>query len=83
MKIEDGKIKNDTTENQCSTITWIQMQDTESSIEEKPKIKIDLRVEEVRQDAILKDEEHMKEVNENLGKLKSGSCTKSIRDDLK
>ena len=52
MKIEDGKIKNDTTENQCSTITWIQMQDTESSIEEQPKIKIDLRAEGVRQDAM-------------------------------
>ena len=46
-------------------------------------IKIDLPVEGVPQDAILKDEEQMKEINEKLEKLKSGSCTKSIRDDLK
>ena len=30
-----------------------------------------------------KDEQQMKEVNEKLEKLKNGSCTKSIRDDLK
>ena len=53
------------------------MQNTGSSIEETPKIKIDLRVEGVPQDAILKDED------EKLEKLKSGSCTKSIREDLK
>ena len=75
MKIEDGEIKNDTTDDQCSTSNWKQMQDTESSVEEKPKLEIDLRVERVLQDAILKDEEQMEEVSEKL--------EKSIRDELK
>ena len=44
MKIEDGEIKNDTTDDQCSTSNWKQMQDTESSVEEKSKLEIDLRV---------------------------------------
>ena len=35
------------------------------------------------QDAILQDEEQMKEINRKLEKLRIGSCTKSIRDDLK
>ena len=38
VKIEDGEIKNDTTDDQCSTSNWKQMQDTESSVEEKPKL---------------------------------------------
>ena len=37
----------------------------------------------VRQDAIFEDKVQMKEINEKLEKLKSGSCSKSIRDDLK
>ena len=49
----------------------------------KPKFEIDLRVEGVPQDAILQDEEQMKEMTKKLVKLKSGSCTKSSRDDLK
>ena len=32
-------------------------------------------------DAILEDEEQMKGINQALEKLKSGLCTKSIRDD--
>ena len=59
------------------------MRDTASFFEEKPKFEIDLRVEGVSQDAILKDGEQMKEINKTLEKLKRGSCTKSIRDDLK
>ena len=43
----------------------------------------DLRVEGVSKDAILQDEEQMKEINKKLEKLRIGSCTKSIRDDLK
>ena len=42
-----------------------------------------LGIEGVPQDAIFEDEEKMKEVNEKLEKLKSGSCTKFICDDLK
>ena len=45
--------------------------------------KSNLRVEGVPEEVILKDEEHMKEINEKLEKLKSGSCTKSSRKDLK
>ena len=40
-------------------------------------------MEGVPQDAISKDEEQVKEINKKLEKFKSGSCTKSIRDDLK
>ena len=49
----------------------------------KPQFQIDLRVEGAPQDAILQDEEQMKEINKKLEKLRIGSCTKSIRDDLK
>ena len=63
------------------TISWIAL--SGSSVEERPKFEIDLRVAGVSQDAILKDEEQMKEINKTLERLKSGSCTKSIRDDLK
>ena len=45
----------------------------------KPQFEIDLRVERVSQDAILQDEEKMKEVNESL---KIGSDTQSIRNFL-
>ena len=77
------KIKVETTDNQCSAGVRKQMQNTESSDEEKPRFEIDLRVEGVLEDVILKDEEQMKEVNEKLEKLKSGSFTKSFREDLK
>ena len=66
------------------TISWIAL--SGSSVEERPKFEIDLRVAGVSQDAILKDEQQMKEINntlERLKRLKSGSCTKSIRDDQK
>ena len=54
-----------------------------SPVDKKPEFEIDLRVEGVPQDAILKDEEQMKETNKKLEKLKIGSCRKSIRNDLK
>ena len=47
-----------------------------------PKFETDLRVEGVPQYAILKAKEQMKEINKMSEKLKSGSCTKSVRDDL-
>ena len=43
---------------------------------------MDLRKDGVPQDAIFKDEVPRTEINEKLEKLKSGSCSKSIRDDL-
>ena len=73
----------ETTDNQCATGVWKQMQNTESADEEKPRFEINLQVEGVLEDVILKDEERMKEINEKLEKLKSCSCTKSIREDLK
>ena len=51
-------------------------------IVEKPQFEIDLRVEGVSQDAILQDEAKMNEINEMFEKLKVGSRTKSVRDDL-
>ena len=62
---------------------WKQLRDTASSLEERPKFEIDLRVDGVSQDAILKHKEQMKEINETLEKLKNGSFTKTNRDDLK
>ena len=59
------------------------MQNTESADEEKPGFEIDLQEGGVLEDVILKDEERMKEINDKLEKLKSSSCTKSIREDLK
>ena len=41
-----------------------------------------LRVEGVSREAILQNEAKMNEINEKLKKLKVGSCTKSIRNDL-
>ena len=54
-----------------------------STVDRKPQFEIDLRVEGVSQDAILQDEEKMKEINKKLEKLRIGSCTKSFRNDLK
>ena len=41
-----------------------------------------LRVEGVSREAILQNEAKMNEINDKLKKLKVGSCTKSIRNDL-
>ena len=38
VKIEDGEIKNDTTNTQCPTGNWKQIQCTGSSVEEKPML---------------------------------------------
>ena len=54
-----------------------------SLVDRKPKFEIDLREEGVPQDTIMKDEEQMKEINKKLEKLKIGSCTTSIRNNLK
>ena len=57
------------------------MRDTEVSVQQEPKFKVDLRVEGVPEDVIVKDEERMKQINETVEKLKDGST--SVRDDLK
>ena len=58
------------------------VRDPEPTGEKKPHLEIDLRVEGVSQDAILQDEEKMKEIDEQLEKFEMGSRTKSIRNDL-
>ena len=59
------------------------MRNSVSLVDKKPQFEIDLRVEGVSQDAILQDEEKMKEISKKLEKLRNGSCTKSIRNDFK
>ena len=59
----------ETTDNQCATGVWKQMQNTESADEEKPRFEIDLQVEGVLEDVILIDEERMKEINEKVGEV--------------
>ena len=56
--------------------------DLEPAVEKKPQFEIDLGVEGVFQDAILQDEEKMKEIHKKLEKLRIGSCTKFIRNDF-
>ena len=56
------------------------MRDTAVPVEQKPNFKVDLRVEGVSEDVILKDEGQMKQINETVEKLKDGS--KSVLDDL-
>ena len=51
---EGWENKGHTLETQFSTGIWKQMRDTASSVEERPEFEIDLRVEGVSQDAILK-----------------------------
>ena len=58
------------------------LRDPEPAVGEKPQFETDLRVEGVSQDAISQDEEKMIEIKKKLEKLRIGSCTKSIRDDL-
>ena len=49
-----------------STSTRRLVRDPEPAVDTKPQFEIDLRVEGVSQDAILQDEEKMKEINEKL-----------------
>ena len=73
-------VTGNTTDDQTSTRKLVR--DSESAVDKKPQLEIDLRVERVSQDAILQDEENMKEINKKLEKLRIGSCTKTIRNDL-
>ena len=52
-------------------------------VDKKPQFEIDLRMEGASQGAISQDEEQMKEINKKLEKLRIGSGTKSLRNDLK
>ena len=58
------------------------VQDPESKVEQKPDVDIDVRVQGVSQDAILQDEAKMREINQQLNKVKAGSNKISIRNDL-
>ena len=81
MQDENRRNEGDTTDNQYSSSIWKRMRDTEVPVEQKNKFKVDSPVGGVPQDAILKDEEQMKQINETVETLKDGS--KSVRDDLK
>ena len=45
------------------------MRDSGQAVDKKPRFEIDLRVQGVSQDAILQDEEKLKEINEKLEKF--------------
>ena len=49
---------------------------------EEPEFKVDLRIEGVAQDGILKDQERMGKIQEAVERLRRGSRTKSILEDL-
>ena len=74
-------VRGNTTDDQTSTRKLVH--NSVSLVDKKPQLEIHLRVDGVSQDVILQDEEQMKEINKTLEMLKSDSCTKSIRDDLK
>ena len=77
---QEKKIKIETTDNQCSTDVWKQMKDTNQNqrhlhrnhlLKKNLISKSSLRVEGVPDEVILKDEEHMKEINEKLGEIET------------
>ena len=81
MTDDDRGNMDDTTDSQHSSSIWERMRDSEVSVEQKPQIKVELRVGVVFEDVILQDEEQIKQINETFEKLKDGS--KSVCDDLK
>ena len=58
------------------------MQDPEPKVEQKLDVDIDLRVQGVAQDAILQDEAKIREINQQVNKVKAGPNKISIRNDL-
>ena len=62
-------VRGNTTDDQTSTRKLVR--DSEPVVEKKPHFEIDLRVEGVSQDAILQDEEKMKEICKKVGKVKN------------
>ena len=66
MQDEDRVSKGDTTDNQCSSSIWNRMRDTAVPVEQKPNFKVDLRVEGIPKDVILKDEEQTKQIKQSF-----------------
>ena len=62
---------------------WKQMRSTESLVEkEELEFKVDLRIEGIAQDVILKDGERMDKIQNVVDKSTTGYHTKSIIEDL-
>ena len=61
-------VRGNTTCDQTRTRRFVQ--DFDAHVDKKPQFEIDLRVEEVSQDAILQGEAKMDEINEKGGKVK-------------
>ena len=58
------------------------VQDPELKVEQKLDVHIDLEVPRVSQDAIFQDEAKMREINQQVNKVKAGSNKISIRNDF-
>ena len=52
-------------------------------IEEKPEFKVDLRIEGIAHDVMLKDEARMSQMQEVVERWRTGSNMKSIRENLR
>ena len=65
VAVETGKrdVKGNTTEDPGLSTSKRLVRNSVSLVDKKPQFEIDLRVEGVSQDAILQDEEQMKEIN--------------------
>ena len=62
MKEEFGEDAGKPTENSETSRSWKQNCEKDSSVEEKPEFLVDLRIEGIAHDVILKDEERMGQV---------------------
>ena len=72
------------TDNPEPVSIWKQMRSAESLVEkEEPEFKVDLRIEGIAQDVILKDEERMGNIQEVVDNLRKGSYTTSFQEDLR
>ena len=83
MKEEPKEDAGNPTEDSETSRSWNQNCEKDFSVEEEPEFKADLRVEGIAHDVILKDKERMDQIQEVVGKLRKGSYTKSIREDLR
>ena len=64
-------------------LTSARERSTESLVEkEESEFKVDLRIEGIAQNVMLKDEERMGKIQEAVEKFRNGSHTKSILEDL-
>ena len=73
---------NSTGEPETSSIRKLYAQE-ESTVEKEHESKVDLRIEGVAHDVLLKDEERMGKIQEVVVKLRKASHTKSMREDLR